>query len=57
MKSRVLRMKHHEYGEEEYDVDQGEVYYESDELDQWYHDETGYPDAAGVGPLDYGERV
>jgi hypothetical protein len=52
-----LRVKHHEYGEGEYDVDQGEEYYEPDELDHWYHDETGYPDAAGVGPIDYGERV
>jgi hypothetical protein len=52
-----LRMKHHEYGEEEYDVDHEEDYYEQDELDQWYHDEAGYPDAAGVGPIDYDERV
>jgi hypothetical protein len=36
-----LRMKHHEYGEKEYDVDQGEEYYEADDLDNWYHDETG----------------
>ena len=26
-------------------------------MDQWYHDETGYPEAAGVGPIDYAERV
>ena len=52
-----LRVKHHEYGEEEYYVDHGEEYYEQDELDQWYHDETGYPEAAGVGSIDYDERV
>ena len=30
---------------------------ERDNLDHWYRNETGYPDAAGVGAIDYDERV
>ena len=52
-----LLVKHHDYGGEEYDGNQEEEYYEQDELDQWYRDETGYPEVAGIGPIDYGERV
>ena len=52
-----LRTKHRDYGEwedgdERYDEDG-----EEDDLGQWYRDETGYPDAAGVGTIDYDERV
>ena len=52
-----LRVKHHDYGGEEGDGDPEEEYYEEDVLNQWYHDETGYLEAAGVGSIDYGERV
>ena len=52
-----LRTKHLDYGEW---GDGGEQYDEGgedDDLGQWYRDETGYPDAAGVGTIDYDERV
>ena len=53
----ILRTKHLVYGEWE----DGHEHYnegdENDDLDQWYRDETGYPDAAGVGTIGYGERV
>jgi hypothetical protein len=32
----------------EYAGDQEEEYYEQYELDQWYHDDAGYPEVAGV---------
>ena len=52
-----LRTKHLDYGEwedgdEHYDEGAG-----NDNLDHWYRDETGYPDAAGVGAFYYDERV
>ena len=37
-----------------------EYYDEGDEhenLDHWYRTDAGYPDAAGVGTIDYDERV
>ena len=52
-----LRTKHRDYGEWEDDGELDDGYYEEYELGQWYCDETGYPDAAGVGPIDYDERV
>ena len=52
-----LRAKRRDYGELEGHGEQDDEYYEEDELGQWYRDETGYPDAAGVGSIDYDERV
>ena len=54
-----LRTKHLDYGEwdnedEHYDEGDGQDY---DNLDQWYRDVADFPDAAGVGPIDYDERV
>ena len=34
--------------------DEGE---EHDDLDHWYRTDAGYPDAVGVGTIDYDERV
>ena len=52
-----LRTKYLDYGEWE----DGDEHYdeggEDDDLGQWYRDETGYPDAAGVGTIDYDDRV
>ena len=52
-----LRTQHLDYGEWE----DGDEHYddggENGNLDQWYRDETGYPDAAGVWAIDYDERA
>ena len=51
------RTKHLDHGEwEDGDEhrDEGGAY---DDLGQRYRDETGYPDAASVGTIDYDERV
>jgi len=51
------RTKHLDYGAWE----DGDEHYdeggEDDDLGQWYRDETGYPDAAGVVTIAYDERV
>ena len=50
-----MRNKRQDLGEWEYD----EEYEDCDQynLEHWYEAETGHPEAAGVGDLDYGERV
>jgi hypothetical protein len=45
-------LQHQDYGVWEGDGDPEEEYYEEYELNQWYHDETGYLEAAGVGSID-----
>ena len=48
-----LRTKHRDYGEWADEGERDDEYYEEDELGEWYCNETGYPDAAGVGTIDY----
>ena len=52
-----LRTKHLDYGEWEDGDEHYDEVGEDDDWGQWYRDETGYPDAAGVGTIDYDERV
>ena len=52
-----LRTKHLDYGEWENEDEHYDGGEDDDNLDQWHRNETGYPDAAGVGTIDYDERV
>ena len=48
-----LRTKRLDYGD--WENDDGYYYEreEHDDLDHWYRTDAGYPDAAGVGTIDY----
>ena len=52
-----LRNMSFDYGEGEYDEDWYGKGEEHDGLEQRYRTAAGHPDAARVGPLDYGDRV
>ena len=47
-----LRTKHLDYGEWEHENEYYDEGGDHDNLDHWYRNETGYPDAAGVGTID-----